>query len=314
MDWIEAKIKAIVSDRRHGAAQLAGSAIRVLMYGCRRSAARDPESLVLDIKKIALRLASARPSMASIQNWCLVFAHRLQELASNEWPLGELRRQGVLLGEELCASQQRFVQEQVEAARSLVENCRSLVTLSYSSTLEAILRSSLPPGCRVTIAESRPLMEGRRLFTNLVGHVADLRMVTDSQLGLAIPAAELVLVGADSILRDLAVVNKTGTYLSALVAEAHQRDLYVAADTYKINFSADSSTAVLESKPGSEVWPRKGQYCENVYFDITPGRLVRGFVSEVGVLDAAAMQRYVRKWQHLAEELNSSSEVAQPSR
>jgi translation initiation factor 2B subunit (eIF-2B alpha/beta/delta family) len=124
-------------------------------------------------------------------------------------------------------------------------------------------------------------------------------MVTDAQLGLTIPAADLVLVGADSILSDLGVVNKTGTYLAALVARAHRRPFYVAADTFKIQATVDSRTCVLESKPGREVWPRHAQSSDNVYFDITPGHLVSGFVTESGILDGPNMAEHVKEWQEL---------------
>ena len=108
----------------------------------------------------------------------------------------------------------------------MLRRCRSVFTLSHSSTVESILRRGVSPGCRVVIGESRPLMEGRRLFDNLAHDITDLRMTTDAQMGLVIPEVDLVLVGADAVLRDLSVVNKTGTYLAALAAQAHGRDFF----------------------------------------------------------------------------------------
>jgi len=303
MDWIEKKIDGIVNDRRHGAAQLASSAIRILMAVCQRSESTDLKELALTIKQTALSLAQARPSMAPIRNWSLVFAQRFLAKTNADFSIREAKRQGVLLGKELLSLQQKFVHQQVEAARTILRDYRSVVTLSYSSTVEAILRYGLPPGCRVVIAESRPLMEGRRLFKNLSDDVTELRMITDAQMGLAIPDADLVLVGADAVLRDLSVVNKTGTYLAALVAHAHGRDFLVAADTYKINVTMDSYNCILESKSGREVWSRQEKHSDNVYFDITPRQLITGFVSEEGILDAAGMKEHVQRWQRLEKDL-----------
>ena len=303
MDWIEKKIEKIVNDRRHGAAQLASSAIRILMAVCQRSEPSDPKELTLVIKKTALSLTQARPSMAPIRNWSLVFAHRFLEKISAGCSLREAKRLGVLLGKELLALQQEFIHQQVEAARTIIRNYKSVVTLSYSFTVESILRYGLPPGCRVVIAESRPLMEGRRLFRNLSDDITGLHMITDAQLGLAIPDADLVLVGADAVLRDLSVVNKVGTYLAALVAHAHGRDFLVAADTYKINVTIDSNNCILESKSGREVWSRQEKHCDNIYFDITPSQLITGFVSEAGILDAAGMGEHAQRWQRLEKEL-----------
>ena len=303
MDWLDKKIDAVKNDRRQGAAQLASTAIRILLAVCKRSKSVDLEGLTLEVENTAFSLADSRPSMAPIRNWSLIFAHRFKQRAKRESSIDEAKRQGIHLGEELLRMQEKFVHHQVEAARALLHNCRSLVTLSYSSTVESILRHALPSGCRVVIAESRPLMEGRHLFKNLLDTVADLRMITDAQLGLSIPTADLVLVGADTVLNDLAVVNKTGTYVAALVSQAHGCDFFVATDTYKINPSVNSDNCLLESKSGKEVWPRQETQCENVYFDITPARLVTGFVTEEGILDTAGMKLHVNRWKRLGEDL-----------
>ena len=305
MDWIEKKIDAIARDRSHGAAQLANSALRILITLCRRSKGKDLEQLTSTVRQTALSLAKVRPSMAPVGNWSLLFAHRFQEIINQTISLPEAKQQGILLGEELLARQQRCVELQVKAARAILKNCRSLFTLSYSSTVESILLQSLPPGCRVVIAESRPLMEGRRLFKNLKHIFADLRMITDAQMGLNIPKTDIVMVGADTILSDLAVVNKTGTYLSALVSHTHGRDFFVAADTYKINAHMDSHNCILESKSGRELWPQHEKHCENVYFDITPPEFISGFVTEEGILDLAGMQLHVEKWEELYRDLES---------
>ena len=303
MDWIESKIEAIAQDRRHGAAQLAGRAVEVLATLCRRGRTSTPQDLVRQVITAALRLARIRPSMAPIHNWSLLFARRFSDLTRKVSSLEELRRQGVQLGEEIRAEQQSLLWQLVESARPLLAACRSLVTLSYSSTVEAILRQALPRETTLTIAESRPLLEGRRLFTMLLESHPSLRMVTDAQLGLAVPDADLVLVGADSILSDLGVVNKTGTYLAALVARAHHRGFYVAADTFKIQATVASSTGVLESRSGKEVWPRYAGSCDNLYFDITPGHLVSGFVTELGILDGPRMGEQIVTWREVIASL-----------
>ena len=303
MDWIESRIQAIARDRRHGAAQLAGRAVEALVTLCRRGQDSTPQDLARQVVTAALRIARIRPSMAPIHNWSVLFADRFSDLTQSVSSLEELRRQGVRLGEEVRAQQQTLLRQQVEAARSLLATCRSLVTVSYSSTVEAILRQALPRETTVTIAESRPLLEGRRLFSRLRESHPSLRMVTDAQLGLVAAHADLVLVGADSVLSDLAVVNKTGTYLAALAARAHQRGFYVAADTFKIQAAPVSPTGLLESRSGKEVWRRHGEACDNIYFDITPGHLVSGFVTELGILDGPRMAREVLNRQEVIASL-----------
>ena len=130
MDWIEKKIEKIVNDRRHGAAQLASSAIRILMAVCQRSESTDLKELALTIKQTALSLTQARPSMAPIRNWSLVFAQRFLAKTNAGFSIREAKRQGVLIGKELLTLQQEFVHQQVEAARTILRDYRSVVTLS----------------------------------------------------------------------------------------------------------------------------------------------------------------------------------------
>ena len=100
MDWIEKKIQGIVNDRRRGAAQLASSAIRILMAVCQRSKPTDLEEFTLTIKQTALSLTQARPSMAPIRNWSLVFAQRFLEQINAGISIREAKKQGVLIGKE----------------------------------------------------------------------------------------------------------------------------------------------------------------------------------------------------------------------
>ena len=78
----------------------------------------------------------------------------------------------------------------------------------------------------------------------------------------------------------------------------------MAADTYKINAKINSHNCVLESQSGREVWPLQKEHCDNVYFDITPGELITGFVSEEGILDEAGMRKHVRRWRQLAKDFD----------
>jgi translation initiation factor 2B subunit (eIF-2B alpha/beta/delta family) len=60
---------------------------------------------------------------------------------------------------------------------------------------------------------------------------------------------------------------------------------------------------VLEAKSGRELWPNHEKHCDNIYFDITPAKLISGFVTEEGILDVAEMKPHVQKWQELYQGL-----------
>ena len=96
--------------------------------------------------------------------------------------------------------------------------------------------------------------------------------------------ASCALVGADSVLRDGAVVNKIGTYSLALAAADAKKPLYVACETLKFDARHDAA-----SWPGSpprdpkEIWDTPDRAAAlNRYFEVTPGRLVTIVVTERG--------------------------------
>jgi translation initiation factor 2B subunit (eIF-2B alpha/beta/delta family) len=94
----------------------------------------------------------------------------------------------------------------------------------------------------------------------------DVTLVPDAAMAAAIESdgVELVLVGADRVLRSGAVVNKTGTKLAALAARDAGIPFYCVAATDKISSHASRVRSVL--------------------FETTEGALVTGIVTELGLL------------------------------
>ena len=45
---------------------------------------------------------------------------------------------------------------------------------------------------------------------------------------------DMVLVGAEGVVENGGIINKLGTYNIALAAAAHQKPVYVAAESYKV--------------------------------------------------------------------------------
>jgi methylthioribose-1-phosphate isomerase len=103
---------------------------------------------------------------------------------------------------------------------------------------------------------------------------------------------DLVLVGADRIAANGDVVNKIGTYLKALSAYDNQVPFYVAAPSS--TFDPDTPTGMdvpIEERGSEEVLFFAGTECRiapegtpvsNPGFDVTPARLVTGYLTENG--------------------------------
>jgi len=98
-------------------------------------------------------------------------------------------------------------------------------------------------------------------------------------------AIAAVVVGADRITRNGDTANKIGTYGLAIVAAHHGVPFYVAAPRSTFDFTLESGDAIpIEERSPDEVRISPEDAVYNPAFDVTPGRLIAGFITEYGVL------------------------------
>ena len=113
----------------------------------------------------------------------------------------------------------------------------------------------------------------------------------------------MVIVGTDRVAANGDVANKIGTYLKALAAEDNGVPFYVALPHSTIDWTLTSGSSIpIEERSADEVLKMPGRLPDgsvvtveiaapgspagNPAFDVTPARLVTGFVTERGVCPA----------------------------
>jgi methylthioribose-1-phosphate isomerase len=113
---------------------------------------------------------------------------------------------------------------------------------------------------------------------------------------------DMAIVGADRVTASGDVCNKIGTYLKALAAQDNGVPFYIGLPSPTIDFSvADGRGIPIEERAGEEVATvtgetadgrietvrvvPKGSFVANYAFDVTPARLVTGFITERGVIE-----------------------------
>ena len=113
---------------------------------------------------------------------------------------------------------------------------------------------------------------------------------------------DLVLVGADRASRNGDVANKIGTYLKALAAGDNHIPFYVALPSSTLDWETEGMADIpIEERDPDEVRfvsgieegrVRQVRICPegtpaaNFAFDVTPARLVTGFITERGICTA----------------------------
>lgn len=270
---VDETIREIAQDRTGGASKLARLGLEAMGLLIMEAKGRpDPK----DLAETARRISDAQPAMAIVHNVAHLVAQLVSEGQDPMAVLAEVRT-------ELDAAREGIARTFLKIAPDRA----SIVTLSSSDNVLEAVRAAHARGQieRVYVMESRPLFEGRTFAKALADSGIAATVVADG-LGPALLAdASCALVGADSVLRDGAVVNKIGTYALALAAADRKKPFYVACETLKFDARYDTSTwpGSLD-REAAELWdtPPSGIVAVNRYFDVTPGRLITMVVTERG--------------------------------
>lgn len=272
----------LAADRLHGASELARQSLEFLAELARSTPAPDPATLVAGLCAAADFLVATRPSMAPLYN--LLGRWKGALARCGHLPLAEARAAAAGAAESVAAESKRAVDRAAgHAATHLGAGC-TIATLSLSSTVAAVFEKLREAGVRAIVAESRPLNEGHRLAAALSAWHIPTMLVTDAALGRYAAGADAILVGADALTADGAVVNKTGTYLLALTARDNGIPFYVCCESFK-RLSPSSEGPELEEMDPAELGAPElpGVRVMNPYFEVTPARLVSAWITEAGV-------------------------------
>lgn len=158
----------------------------------------------------------------------------------------------------------------------------------------------------VWVDETRPLNQGSRLTAWELGkHGIRHTVITDNAGGHLMQhgMVDLVIVGTDRTTRAGDVANKIGTYLKALAARDNNIPFYVAlpSSTFDWNITDGIKDIPIEERDHDEIRyvqglcegrvqtvlvPPESSPAANPAFDVTPARLVTGFITERGVCNA----------------------------
>ena len=158
----------------------------------------------------------------------------------------------------------------------------------------------------VWVDETRPLNQGNRLTAwELDKHGVDHTIITDNAGGYLMQQGkvDIVIVGTDRTTATGDVANKIGTYLKALAARDNNIPFYVAlpSSTFDWNLKDGVKEIPIEERDPDEIRYIEGRAknkitrvlicpensaAANYAFDVTPAKLVTGFITERGICKA----------------------------
>lgn len=220
-------------------------------------------------------LRKARPSMIVIGN---SIAKIEAQLADGESPLDTVRQVASEL-ENASAAIARHASRQIPADAVVMTHSASSVVIELFHLLARKKQTF-----SVICTQSSPGMEGHELAIALNDMGVPVTLITDAQIGLFIPRADVVVTGCDTWLADGHFVNKSGTRLLALAAHARQKPFWVLGDSFRQS-NQTSDNVSLEEMPVAEMHAPEGQWItpRNIYFETVPSSLVTGGINEQGL-------------------------------
>jgi methylthioribose-1-phosphate isomerase len=159
----------------------------------------------------------------------------------------------------------------------------------------------------VWVDETRPRNQGAALTAfELGGHGVPHTIIVDNAGGHLMQRGlvDLVIVGADRVTANGDAANKIGTYLKALAASDNGVPFHVAMPHSTIDWTLEDGAAIpIEERSVEEVLVMTGRTrdgsivpveiaapgspARNDAFDVTPARLITGFITERGLCPAS---------------------------
>lgn len=175
-------------------------------------------------------------------------------------------------------------------------NAGALATVGYGTAL-GVVRSAFAKDNTVQVFadETRPRQQGARITTfELAMDNIPVTLITDGMSGhfMSKGMIDMVVVGADRIAANGDTANKIGTYNLAIVANYHNVPFYIAAPLSTIDTAIESGKEIpIEERSHEEVTHINGKsVCAegvkviNPGFDVTPHELIKGIITEKGIL------------------------------
>ena len=192
---------------------------------------------------------------------------------------------------------------------NILTHCNAgwLATVDYGTALAPIyLAHDAGIDLHVWVDETRPRNQGASLTAFELGsHGVAHTILADNAGGHYMQAGEvdMVIVGTDRVTANGDVANKIGTYLKALAAKDNNVPFYVALPSSTIDWTlADGRDIPIEERSADEILKMTGRLpgggvatveiaapgspAANPGFDVTPARLVTGFITERGTCAA----------------------------
>jgi len=300
MREVEGTAKAISDMKVRGAANIARAASGALSTFASAWKGKDRDAFVSDLKKAALKLHSARPTAVSLRNGIELTLSGAESGATVE----DVRTIVVRNSKRFIASSEEALRRIAEIGKGRIPPGATVMTHCNSMAALSVIHAAFLDGkvSRVFATESRPWRQGHLTVKWLAERGVPVSLIVDPAVRHFMKAIDVVIVGADTVAANGAVINKIGTSQIALCAKESRVPFVVCAETFK--FSKETLLGALveieERGPEEVADPLRpsdlpGVEFRNPVFDATPPEYIDAIVTEVGVVSPYSAAEVIKE-------------------
>lgn len=293
---IRPEVKQIAKDIRtmhvRGAAKIARAAARALKITTQRSKAKNSDEFLKEFNRAAKFLHDTRPTAVSLPN-AIRFVSRGVELAKDS-DLQTLKRTIISRADEFIRISKGAVDRIGEIGARRISDGDVIMTHCNSLCALSVIKTAFKQGKKleVYVTESRPRRQGLISVRALRKARIPTTLIVDSAARYFMKDIDKVIVGADSIAANGAVVNKIGTSQIALAAHEARVLFSVAAESYKFHPQTLVGELIeIEERDPKEIWDSKkfpGVKIRNPAFDVTSPDYIDLIITERGIIPPQA--------------------------
>jgi methylthioribose-1-phosphate isomerase len=252
------------------------------------------------LRKVALEIRKARPTAVNL-SWAI---DRMLKIINNP-DINDKDLRDILINEamKIDKEEQENSYKIGRAGAQLIKDNMTIMTICNTGWLAApgigTALGVIYTACKqhknikVYVLETRPLLQGSRLTAfELTQSKIPYTLITDNMMASVMSRVNIVLVGADRIVRNGDTANKIGTLTLAITAKYFGVPFYVVAPSSSFDTTKPTGKdIVIEERNPAEVRYIKNRlitlqhaHVYNPAFDITPQRLITGIITEQGIL------------------------------
>ncbi len=278
---VEETAKKIINMEVRGASRIA----RFVAETLKEFAKTIEKNFDENMKKASEILMNTRPTAVSLFN--AINYIMMYEGGDDE----EKRQSAIRRAEEFIEWVDTAKQKIGEIGAKRIKDGWVIMTHCNSSTALSIIKTAFKQGKNIEViaTESRPRYQGHLTVKELVAEGIPTTLIVDSAVRYFMKDVDCVIVGADTITVNGALINKIGTSQIALCAKEARVPFMVAAETYKFSpATLFGELVVIEERDAKEVAPEEiiklGVKVRNPAFDVTPRDYIDLIVTEIGAI------------------------------